>query len=127
MKIARSSIASEKIIFNLIEFIKIKVQIIQAIFKKKLKRIEILLRGHKVALSILDKAIFLSYKITPKKKLKQEISKLWPDQRIYSDDYYLSKDKANKRINKRVIVFIKDDLKEKGDLIILYPKTKGYA
>lgn len=118
MRKARGGSTFQKVILRLLNFIDIKGEVPKGNAKEKLRRIDIVVPSTEIALKTPDRAIFLTCKRTLRERWKQEVPQARLNQRIYllTIDEELSKSKAGEINEKGLIAFVRDELKQKGDL-----------
>lgn len=88
-------------------------------YRKTLKRIDLVIPNQKTAVQLPDKAFFLSCKRTLRERWKQTIPERAPSWRVYlaTVDSNLPENKANEINKLGMIVFVRDEIKNKVHLL----------
>jgi len=118
MRKARGGGTFEKLVKKMLIAMGIPVERPKGKSSRGLRRIDLVIPSVKVALDTPDRAIFLTLKRTLRERWKQEIPQVGVNQRVYllTIDEDLSESKAREIHEKGLIAFVRDEIKQRGEL-----------
>ncbi|WP_448587560.1 type II restriction endonuclease [Thermocrinis sp.] len=115
MRKARGGKTFEKVILRLLNFIGIPCEAPRGEYTEFLRRIDLVVPNLETAIKSPDRAVFLTCKRTLRERWKQEVPSIGPNQIVYliTIDGDISESKIEEIKEKGLIIFVRDEIKER--------------